>query len=118
MNTQAAPKQILFVGIGLLVIGILVRKMTSFSLAGLMLILVGVGFKTFYILAAIRSGVYKPGRELWLLFVGLGLFLGGLYMRRTDFVINPLYLILTGLTMKVLYVVRFIQLVRQSRQEE
>ena len=84
---------------------------------GLLLILLGVGLKTYYIVAAVRSGIYKPGAELWLLFSGLVLFLGGLYLRRSgaDAWIDPIYLILIGLTLKVLFVIRFIQIVRRAR---
>lgn len=117
-NMKPAKKQVLFAGIGLLVIGIVVRKFTAYSLTGLIMILVGVGFKTFYIISMIRSGVYKPGRELWLLFVGLALFLGGLYLRRKGFIVDPIYLILTGLALKVAFILRFIQLVRQGKPAE
>ena len=105
-------------GIALLLGGILVRKMTDQSLTGLALILMGVGLKTYYIVDAARSGLYRPGPELWLLFVGLALFLGGLYLSRsgTPSFVDPLYLILTGLTLKALFVIRFIQLMRKARQ--
>jgi hypothetical protein len=111
-----ASKSILFAGIILLVAGIVIRKATGFSIAGLIVILLGVGCKTYYIIGAIRSGLYRPGPEIWLLFVGLALFLGGLYLRGSDFFIDPVYLIGLGLTMKILFVIRFIQLVRHSRQ--
>lgn len=119
-NKKAQPaskKGLLFAGIALLVLGILVRKMTDLGLVGLMLILLGVGLKTYYIVDAARSGLYKPGRELWLLFAGLALFLGGLYLRRsgTEVLIDPIYLIVIGLVLKVLFVIRFIQLVRRER---
>lgn len=118
MNAGMASKPILFAGILLLLVGIVVRKVTSFPSLGLIMILLGIGCKTFYIIAAIREGLYRPGPEIWLLFVGLALFLCGLYLRGTDFFINPVYLIFTGLTMKVLFVLRFIQLIRRVRQAE
>ena len=111
-----ASKPILYIGILLLLVGIAVRKMSSYPLIGLVMILAGVGLKTFYIIAAIRSGLYKPGKELWLLFVGLTLFLSGLYLRDTDFVVDPRLLIVIGLILKVLFIIRFIQLVRGSRK--
>ena len=116
-SRTSAKKSLLFAGIILLVVGILVRKMTDFSLIGLLLILLGVGLKTYYIVEAARSGIYKPGRELWLLFSGLALFLGGLYLKRSgsDAWIDPIYLIVIGLTLKVLFVIRFIQIVRKTR---
>jgi len=117
-NDQSRKKALLFLGIALLLGGILVRKMTDQSLTGLALILMGVGLKTYYIVDAARSGLYRPGPELWLLFVGLALFLGGLYLSRsgTPSFVDPLYLILTGLTLKALFVIRFIQLMRKARQ--
>ena len=109
-------KIILFAGIFLLITGIIVRKASPFPSAGLFMILLGVALKAYYIVGAIRSGMYRPGAEIWLLFVGLSLFLGGLYLRNRDFIISPMFLIVTGLTLKILFVVRFIQLVRQSRR--
>ena len=105
----------LFAGILLLIAGIIVRKASSFPSTGLFMILLGVALKTYYIVGAVRSGLYRPGAEMWLLFVGLSLFLGGLYLRNRGFFIDPIYLIVTGLALKILFVVRFIQLVRQSR---
>ncbi len=108
----------MFSGIGFLIAGILVRKLSDFQMLGLLLILLGVGLKTYYIIRAIRSGLYEPGKELWLLFVGLSLFLGGLYLRGENYsVLNPTYLIFCGLGLKVLFIIRFIQIVRIKRQK-
>ena len=104
-------------GIGLLVAGILVRRVSGLPVVGLSLILLGVGMKTYYIIRAIQCGLYTPGKELGFLFLGLGLFLGGLYLRGTDFSLNPIYLIITGLVLKVIFIVRFIQIVRSRRKE-
>lgn len=117
MATNPPQKFVLFAGIGLLIIGILTRKFSDFPNAGLLLILLGVGLKTYYIIQAIRSGIYTPGKEIWLLFVGLTLFLGGLYLRGKDVDLNPSYLILIGIGLKVLFIVRFIQIVRVNRQK-
>lgn len=116
-SPSPAKKTWLFAGIVLLVAGILVRRMTDFPMIGLLMIFLGVGLKTYYIVAAARSGIYKPGAELWLLFSGLVLFLGGLYLRRSgaEVGIDPIYLILIGLTLKALFVIRFIQIVRRVR---
>ena len=111
-----ASKPILYIGILLLLVGIVVRKMSSYHLMGLVMILAGVGLKTFYIIAAIRSGLYKPGKELWLLFVGLALFLSGLYLRDTDFFVDARLMIVIGLVLKVLFIIRFIQMVRETRK--
>ena len=117
MTAEPPKKPVLFSGIGFLIAGILVRKLTDFQVLGLLLILLGVGLKTYYIIRAIRSGLYEPGKELWLLFVGLSLFLGGLYLRGENSVLNPTYLIVFGLGLKVLFIIRFIQIVRINRQK-
>jgi hypothetical protein len=119
MAAKSPKKSVLFTGIGLLVFGIVLRSASSYPLAGLLLIFLGVSFKTYYIIAAIRSGLYKPGKELWFLFIGLTCFLTGLYLRRNSFdVVNPIYLILFGLSLKILFILRFIQLVRIERANQ
>ncbi len=117
MVASPPKKAILFSGIGFLVLGILLRKITDYPALGLTLILAGVGLKTYYIIQAIRSGLYTPGVELWFLFVGLALFLTGLYLRGNEFFINPTYLIVLGISLKILFIVRFIQIVRNNRQK-
>ena len=68
-------KVLLFIGIILLVAGIILKKMTQMDVLGLTLIIIGVTFKSIYILAKVRSGEYKPGKELILLVAGLLFFL-------------------------------------------
>ena len=108
-------KALLFAGIFLLVFGIIIRKAFDLPLAGLMLILTGVAFKTIYIVAKIKSGEYKPGRELFLLAVGLTLFMTGLKLKANDQGIFPLLLILSGLALKILFIVKFILITRSAR---
>jgi len=115
MRADHPKKPVLFAGIGFLIVGILLRKLSGFPVIGLLLILLGVGLKSYYIVQAIRSGLYQPGRELWLLFIGLTLFLGGLYLKGKNFVIEPTYLIIVGLSLKILFIIRFIQNVRHNR---
>ena len=117
MGASAPKKAVLFSGIGFLILGIVLRKVSDYPSVGLILILTGVGLKTYYIIQAIRSGLYTPGVELWFLFVGLALFLTGLYLRGKEFFINPTYLIVLGISLKVLFIVRFIQIVRNNRQK-
>lgn len=117
MAAKPPDKTILFAGIGLLILGILLRKLSEYPAIGLVLILLGVGVKTYYIILSIRSGLYQPGRELWFLFAGLTFFLGGLYLRGKDLVLDPTYLIILGLALKVLFIIKFIQIVRLNRQK-
>jgi hypothetical protein len=98
----------LFAGIILLIAGIIIRRTTGFAMEGLVMIIVGVLLKTYYIISKARSGEYKPGKELLFLFVGLGLFLAGLYLRSsTGFVYAPA-MIITGIALKVIFIILFI----------
>jgi hypothetical protein len=118
MAASPPIKSVLFAGIGFLILGILLRKLSGYPAIGLFLILFGVGLKTYYIIQAIRSGLYRPGKELWLLFIGLTLFLGGLYLRGKPFKMNPIYLIILGLGLKIIFIIRFIQMVRLNRDKK
>jgi len=117
MIADPPKKPVLFAGISFLILGILLRKISDYPTIGLFLILLGVGLKTYYIIQAIRSGLYRPGKELWLLFIGLALFLGGLYLRGEAFIFNPTYMIILGLGLKILFILRFIQIVRLNREK-
>lgn len=110
-------KSLLFIGIFLLVIGILIRKLTDFESVGLVLILIGVACKTIYIIGKIKTGEYKPGRELYFLFIGLILFLGGIYMRKenVEFFIPAIIFIITGLSLKIIFIVLFIKKLKDAR---
>ena len=110
-------KKLLFIGVIVLVLGIMLRKGTQMEVLGLVLILTGVLFKTIYILAKIKNGEYQPGKELLFLVIGLILFLSGLYLRNVDQpFIKPLYLIVLGLSLKVIFIIRFIQIVRSNQK--
>lgn len=110
-------KSLLFIGIFLLVIGILIRKLTDFESVGLVLILGGVACKTIYIFGKIKTGEYKPGRELYFLFIGLILFLGGIYMRKNN--LEPfnlaIVLIISGLSLKIIFIIWFIKKLKDAR---
>ncbi|MDN3642083.1 hypothetical protein QWY87_05185 [Lutimonas halocynthiae] len=110
-------KSLLFIGIFLLIIGILIRKLTDFESIGLVLIIGGVACKTIYIFGKIKTGEYKPGRELYFLFIGLILFLGGIYMRKhdLDFFIPALVLIIVGLSLKIIFIIWFIKKLKDAR---
>ena len=106
-------KGLLFVGIVLLVIGIVIKKSTPMNTLGLVLIITGVTFKTIYIILKARSGEYKPGKELVFLVAGLLFFFTGLYLQKINqSLIDPNYFIFFGLTLKVIFIIRFIKIVR------
>ena len=109
-------KKVLFLGIVLLIIGIIVRKLTAFEMAGLMLILVGVLCKTLYIIAKVKSGEYRPGKELAYLVLGLCLFLLGIYLRKSDQSLEyPVYMIAIGIVLKVIFIISFIKIVKSNK---
>ena len=112
-------KALLFTGIILLVIGIVLKKMTQMDTIGLALIITGVSFKSIYILAKVRSGEYNPGKELIFLITGLLLFFIGLYFRGIEQpIIKPIYLIVLGISLKIIFIIKFIQIVKSGKKME
>lgn len=110
-------KGLLFIGIILLVIGIVLKKSTQMDVLGLILIITGVTFKSIYILSKVKSGEYKPGKELIFLIVGLLLFFTGLYLRNINqTLVKPIYLIVCGITFKIIFIIRFIQIVKSEKK--
>ncbi len=81
-------KWTLFAGIILLIVGVILRKVTSLGFEPILLILIGVLLKTYYIIGKTKSGTYKHGYELIFLFVGLSLFLSGIYLRSIQSTFN------------------------------
>ena len=108
-------KKVLFTGIILLIFGILIRKMTSYELSGLSLILFGVFLKTLYIINKARSGEYKPGNELFFLFIGLSLFFSGIYLRSLQPGMMGPILMIIGIVLKIIYIVLFIRNVKGNQ---
>lgn len=102
----------LFTGILILTIGIVLRKATHLNMIGLLMILTGAAFKTYYIVIKIKNGEYKPGYELILLCLGLMLFLTGIYLRSTGIGLYPTLLIPSGIALKLIFIILFI---RKSR---
>ena len=110
-------KGLLFIGIILLVFGIVLKKSTQMDALGLASIITGVTLKSIYILSKVRSGEYKPGKEVIFLIVGLILFFTGLYLRNINQThIKPIYLIICGITFKLIFIIRFIQIVKSAKK--
>jgi len=108
-------KKLLFLGIVLLVIGIILRKLTDMTGMGLFLILTGVACKTIYIIAKAKSGEYRPGRELIWLFLGLALFLTGLVLKSYAPGMVSSVIIISGLSLKLVFIVLFIKKVKTNQ---
>ena len=110
-------KKLLFAGIALLLIGILIKNLLVLNVLGLVFISIGVLCKTIYIVSKALSGEYKPGNELVYLALGLGLFFTGLYLKKLDDpLINPVYLLAVGGSLKVLFIILFIRSVKRTQQ--
>ena len=83
---------------------------------GLSLIITGVTCKAIYIINKARSGEYKPGKELAFLGLGLLFFFTGMYYKGTGLsLINPVYLIVLGITLKIIFIIVFIQITRSGK---
>jgi len=108
-------KKLLFIGIGLLVIGIVFRKFTDMTGLGLSMIIIGVACKTIYIIAKAKRGEYKPGKELIWLFLGLALFLTGLVLKSNSPGMISAVLIISGLSLKLLFILIFIRKVNAHK---
>ncbi len=111
-------KWTLFAGIILLVAGIVLRNLTEMDLAAVSLIVLGVLFKTYYIVRMARSGEYKPGYELYFLFAGLGMFLSGLYLKSQNPSVIAGLLVFTGILLKTSFIVIFIVRLRAARKRK
>lgn len=108
----------LFAGILLLVAGIILKKLTELDMAAVKLIIMGLLFKTYYIVHIARSGEYKPGYELYFLFAGLALFLSGLYLKSQDPSVIAGLLVFTGILLKTTFIVIFIIRIRAVRKQK
>ena len=112
-------KVLLFIGIILLVVGIILKKVTQMDALGLALIITGVIVKSIYILVKVKNGEYIPGKELNFLVAGLLLLFTGLYLQRIDqALIKPIYLIVFGISLKIIFIIRFIQIVQSGKKME
>ena len=109
-------KWILFIGIILLTLGILLKKFSELSIEPLLLIVVGVLFKIYYIIQKARHGEYKPSYELLFLFVGLLLFATGTYLKTHEPHFNPSFLIIPGILFKITFIILVIVNIKALRK--
>lgn len=110
-------KWTLFTGILFLVAGIVLRNITELDLVPVSLVVLGVLFKTVYIVGMAKSGVYKPGYELYFLFAGLALFFTGLYLKSQNPSGFSRFLIITGILLKMAFIVIFIVRIKTARKQ-
>jgi len=109
-------KGLLFIGIFLLVLGIVLKNFMGWFTSGLILILSGITCKTVYIIAKARTGAYKPGGELFFLFTGLTLFLAGLVLKSYFTGFLPRAMIIFGIALKIVFIIKFVMIVRSNRE--
>ncbi len=107
-------KWALFTGILLLTAGIILRMFTEVGFMAILLIILGVLLKTYYIISKARNGEYQPGYELFFLFVGLTLFFLGLYFRNHKPDYPFVFLMVSGLILKTVYIIMFIVKVKST----
>lgn len=112
-------KFLLFIGIILIIIGVLFRTIIQIDSLGLILIIIGIICKLIYIISKAKNGEYKPGKELVVLAIGLLLFYTGLYYEDNgQKLIKPAYLIALGITFKIVFIFRFIQIIRTGKKKQ
>ncbi len=111
------PKYLLFTGIISLSIGIILRATNQLENLGLSLIIIGVVCKVIYIIKKVKKGEYKPGIELFCLGLGLILFFVGMYWLDPEHLfLKPVYFIVLGITLKIIFIIRFIQIIGSGKK--
>lgn len=110
-------KWLLFLGLGLLTLGVVFNRVFNDAIWPLVLIFAGVGLKATYIFLKISKSNYRPGTEMWYLASGLIIFFTGLYLSPhadAGIISFPNFLKITGITLKVVFVVLFIRKTRRT----
>lgn len=100
----------------MLTTGIILRKVTDLGFEPILLISVGILFKIHYIISKARNGEYKPGYELMFLFIGLIIFLSGLYLRSQEATFNTTFIILTGISLKLVFIILFVINIKSQKK--
>lgn len=109
-------KILLYSGIGILAIGIIVRYLSSYTNAGLALIVSGVLLKLIYISIAIIKGRYKPGKEFLLLIIGLLLLFLGLWHKLNVNTMVGYWMVSVAVLLKVIFIILFIKKTKAREQ--
>lgn len=99
----------LFAGLALLTAGIIFRIIFDTAPFSTILIGAGIFLKVYFVFNRIKSTKYRPGVELLFLILGLTLFFSGMYLDKSFTVIEPVILKVTGIILKVIFVLLFIQ---------
>jgi len=102
-------KRLIYVGIILLSIGLALRYFSEYQILATLLIAGGILGKVAYLLIRLKSKFYKPGIELLFLITGLALFFLGLYLKSANGNHLYIYFMLSGILLKVVFVIKFIK---------
>ncbi len=105
----------LYIGIVLLVFGVLLRIFTSLRPWPVYIIILGALSKLYFIFGTIKRGEYKPGFEVGLLYLGVAMFLTGIYFRSHPGAIRPVYLMAPGIALKLTFILVFIRKLTRSK---
>lgn len=108
ITTIIKGKRLLYAGLTILTIGVLFKYLTNYQITAQVLIITGVVGKLIYLAMKIKKSIYRPGVELILLFVGLVVFFTGIYLRSNNFDAYS-YFMITGIALKVAFIVMFIR---------
>jgi hypothetical protein len=108
-------KYILYIGILLLVAGILLRYFSPYVEVGLGLVLIGVILKLSYVSLAMLRGKYKPKAEILLLLFGLGFLFLGLWHKLNVSEFVGYGMIVSAVVLKLIFVILFIRKIRQGK---
>lgn len=101
-------KYIHYTGILFILAGVVLRLIFPETILPLIMIIIGGTTKLAYIVVEIITKVYRPGKELLLLILGLTVFFSGIYLKHQAFELA--WLIMgTGLLMKISFLVLFSQ---------
>ncbi|NNK82150.1 MAG: hypothetical protein HKO92_03390 [Flavobacteriaceae bacterium] len=114
-----STKYLLITGIISLIIGVLIKLNFQSVHIGHYLIAIGIAFKIIYIVIKVRNDEYNPGKEVLFLIFGLLLFFTGLYA--TEIVqkfIRPLFLIVFGVILKLVFIVRLINITKSEKAKK
>ena len=107
-------KYLIYTGIILLITGIVLSAMEIMSVLSLLLIISGILLKLTYLTINKLNRSYKPGYELIILLVGLGLIVMGKYSE-IDFISRyAVVFLLAGISCKITFVVLFLLKKRNS----
>ncbi len=101
-------KWLIYVGVVLLICGIVLKSATNLKFLSLFFLFSGVSLKLSYITIKAVKKEYKIGWEIFLLILGLIIFGISLYLKHNPCCLNYLVPMIIGISLKVGFIVTFI----------